>query len=72
MRTLDAVVDDDLLLPGYEYHFVDHDVDPPTLVSQIPKGFAGAQSEVDPSRADTSAWLDRVPVIQAFRRHLGP
>jgi hypothetical protein len=37
-------------------------------VSQIPEGLAGAPSDVDPSRADTSAWLDRVPVIQEFRR----
>jgi hypothetical protein len=68
LRTLDAVVDDDLLIPGFEYHFIDEHEDPPVLVSQIPEGFAGAPSEVDPSRADTSAWLDQVPVIQEFRR----
>jgi len=70
LRTLDAVVDDDLLLPGFEYHFIDESQDPPVLVSQIPEGFAGAPSEVDPSRADTSAWLDQVPVIREFRRRV--
>ena len=37
-------------------------------MSQIPKGFAGAISEHDPSRADTSPWNDRLPVIREFRR----
>ena len=54
-------------------HFVDEDGDPPELISQIPKGFAGPPSEVDASRCDASPWLDRVPVIRAFRRQvLGP
>ena len=68
VRTLDVAVDDDLLLPGYEYHYLDEGEDPPALHSQIPPGFAGAPSEVDPSRADASPWLDRVPVIQELRR----
>jgi hypothetical protein len=70
LRTIDAVVDDDLLMPGYEYHFMDESQDPPVLVSQIPEGFAGAPSAVDPSRADTSAWLDQVPVLREFRKRL--
>jgi len=68
VRTLDVAVDDDLLLPGYEYHYLDESEDPPALHSQIPPGFAGAVSDVDPSRADASPWLDRVPVIREFRR----
>ena len=41
---------------------------PPRLYSQIPPGFAGAASEVDPARADASPWLERLPVIREFRR----
>lgn len=68
VRTVDVNVDDDLCVPGYEYHFVDETEDPPRLFSQIPEGFAGAASEVDPSRADASAWIDRLPVIREFRQ----
>jgi hypothetical protein len=68
VRTIDANVDEDLLLPGFEYHFMDESVSPPVLHSQIPEGFAGETSVVDRSRADASAWLDRVPVIREFRR----
>ena len=70
VRTLDVVADEDLFVPGYEYHYLDASTDPPRLHSQIPAGFAGAQSEVDPSRADASPWLERLPVIAAFRRAL--
>jgi hypothetical protein len=70
VRTIDANVDEDLLLPGFEYHFLDETVSPPELHSQIPEGFAGEPSEVDPSRADASAWLDRVPVMREFRRRV--
>ncbi len=70
VRTIDVPADEDLLLPGYEYHFLDDAEDPPVFVSQIPKGFAGPSSEVDPSRADASPWLDRVPVIRQFRRQV--
>lgn len=68
VRTIDALVDEHLLLPGYEYHFMDETQDPPVLHSQIPERFVGEASEVDPSRADASAWLDQVPVIREFRR----
>jgi len=67
VRTLDVAADEDLFVPGYEYHYVDTSEDPPCLHSQIPEGFAGAQSEVDPSRADASPWIERFPVIQRFR-----
>ncbi len=70
LRTIDVVADEDLCVPGYEYHFLDESQDPPTFVSQIPKGFAGPPSTQDPSRADASPWLDRLPVIQEFRRKL--
>ena len=64
VRTVDVIAPDDLLIPAFEYHYMDGDV----LVSQIPKDYIGATSEVDPSRADASPWLDRLPVIQEFRR----
>lgn len=70
VRAIDVVADEDLCIPGYEYHFIDDSEDPPVLVSQIPESFAGAASEFDPSRADASPWLDRLPVIREFRRKL--
>ncbi len=71
VRTVDVVTDEDLCVPGYEYHYLDDSETPARLYSQIPKGFAGPASEVDPSRADASPWLEALPVIQAFRRALG-
>lgn len=68
VRTLDVEVDENLCVPGYEYHYLDDSESPPCLHSQIPPGFAGAPSEIDPSRADASPWLERLPVIRAFRR----
>ena len=70
VRAIDVIADEDLCIPGYEYHFLDDSEDPPVLVSQIPEGFAGAASEFDPSRADASPWLDRIPVIREFRRKI--
>ncbi len=70
VRTVDVRVDEDLCLPGFEYHFLDTAEDPPVWVSQIPKGYAGAVSEVDDSRCDASPWLDRMPVVQEFRRRV--
>lgn len=70
VRTVDVVVDDDLCCPGYEYHFLDDTVDPPVFYSQIPEGYAGEVGPHDPSRADASAWLDRMPVIREFRRRM--
>lgn len=69
LRTVDVVIDENLCVPGFEYHFMDDSVEPPTLHTQIPLGFAGEPSAEDPNRADASAWLDRLPVIQEFRRH---
>jgi hypothetical protein len=59
-----------VFIPGYEYHFDDDSLDPPVPYSQIPPGFAGALSEVDPSRADASAWLDQLPVVREFRKQV--
>jgi hypothetical protein len=67
VRSIDVEAAEELFVPGYEYHYVDETTRPPSLHSQIPEGFAGAPSELDPSRADASAWLDRLPVIQRFR-----
>jgi hypothetical protein len=70
VRTVDVEVDDDLCVPAMEYHYLDDWEDPPVLYSQIPRGFAGAQSDVDVARADASPWLERLPVIARFRRAL--
>jgi hypothetical protein len=70
VRAIDVIADEDLCIPGYEYHFLDDSEDPPVWVSQIPEGFVGAASEVDPSRADASRWLDQLPVIREFRRKI--
>jgi len=70
VRTVDALVDDDLLVPAYEYHFIDDSTDPPELVTQIPAGFAGEVSRHDSHRVDASPWLEKLPVIRAFRREV--
>jgi hypothetical protein len=70
VRTVDVVVDDDFCCPGYEYHFLDDTVDPPAFYSQIPEGYAGEVGPNDPSRADASPWLNRMPVIEEFRREV--
>jgi len=71
VRTIDVNTDDDLCVPGYEYHYLDDSEDPPRLYSQIPDGFVGALSEVDRARADAAPWLEALPVIQEFRRAIG-
>lgn len=68
VRTVDVVVDDDMCVPGYEYHYMDEGEDGPYLYSQIPAGFAGPAAPTDPDRADASPWLDRMPVVRDFRR----
>ncbi len=70
VRTVDVLADDDLFVPGYEYHFGDGLEEPAGWLAQIPEGFAGASNPLDPSRADASAWLERLPVIREFRRAL--
>ena len=68
VRTVDVVADEDLFVPGYEYHYFDDDADESEHFSQIPEGFAGEPSERDSDRADASAWLDAIPIIVEFRR----
>jgi len=70
VRSIDAWVDEELLIPGYEYHLPDALGHVPDVTRQVPAGFEGAPSSIDPNRVDTSAWLDRVPVIRAFRAAL--
>lgn len=70
VRTIDVLADEDLCVPGYEYHYLDETEDPPVFVSQIPPGFAGEVSEVDSARADASPWLDALPVVREFRRKI--
>lgn len=67
VRTIDVVADEDLFVPGYEYHYFDEAADASEHFSQIPRGFAGEPSEHDSDRADASAWLDPIPVIREFR-----
>ncbi len=69
-RTIDVIADDDAFLPGFEYHFMDESTEPPTLYSQIPKGFAGVVGVPDPERADASPWLERLPSVIDFRREV--
>lgn len=70
LRTVDVVVPDELCLPGYEYHYLNDPEFEDSLHSQIPPGFAGEPNPIDPDRADASAWLDRLPVVAAFRRRV--
>jgi hypothetical protein len=67
VRAIDVHAAEDLSVPGFEYCYVDESTRPPTLHSQIPPGFAGAPSDLDPARRDASAWIERLPVIRAFR-----
>lgn len=70
VRSIDVHAAEELCVPGYEYHFVDETTRPPQLHSQIPEGFAGEPSDLDPARVDASAWTDRLPVIRSFRRRV--
>lgn len=72
VRSIDVEVDDDAYIPGYEYHFFEHDLESgqPQLQSQIPDGYARQLSPLDTTRADASAWLDQIPLIQEFRQFL--
>lgn len=64
LRTVDVDAADDLSVPGWEWHYQDGD----EWVSQIPAGYVGRPNPEEPTRCDTSAWLDALPVIQEFRR----
>ena len=69
VRMVDVIVPDDLVVPGMEYHYLESH-DPPVWLTQIPLGFAGPVSPIDPWRADASAWLDRLPTIIEFRKRV--
>jgi len=69
VRAVDVNVPDDIVVPGMEYHYLESH-DPPVWMSQIPPGFVGEVSPVDPWRADASAWTERLPVIREFRRRV--
>ncbi|HVS16546.1 MAG TPA: hypothetical protein VMV46_21735 [Thermoanaerobaculia bacterium] len=70
VRTVDVVADEEVFVPGYEYHFVEDGPDGLALHSQIPEGYVGALHQHDDTRADASAWLDRLPIIEELRAAL--
>ena len=70
VRTVDVHADEHLFTPGFEYHFVQDGHNGPELVSQIPEGHAGEPNPLDASRADASPWLERIPIVQEFRRRV--
>jgi len=70
VRAVDANATEDLFVPGYEFHYLEDPDDPESLHSQIPLGYAGMVSDMDPDRADASPWIDRLPVIVRFRAAL--
>ncbi|MDG2014058.1 MAG: hypothetical protein P8J33_11160, partial [Pirellulaceae bacterium] len=70
VRTVDVVADDNLFLPGYEYHHMEATATGNELYSQIPPGFAGQVCPFDDHKADASPWLDKLPLIVDFRRFL--
>ena len=73
VRPVQPNFDEEAYVPGYEYHFEDEHAaaDDPVLHSQIPPGYVGAPSDLDDSRADASAWLDEMQLLQEFRRRFG-
>ncbi len=72
VRVVDVNFDEEAYVPGFEYHFEEESgEDDPHLHSQIPEGYVGDVSEIDDSRADASAWLDELPLLQEFRRRFG-
>ena len=70
VRALDLEADEGVFVPGFEYHFVDPNLEPPELYSQIPSGWAGEVSPVDPDRADAAPWIEALPVVREFRRRV--
>jgi len=70
VRAVDADVDEDLCIPGYEFHYLEYDDDPSSLYSQIPKGYVGPASEADPDRASASPWIEKLSVMKTFRQHI--
>jgi hypothetical protein len=72
VRTVDVIADDNLFIPGYEYHHFEETGSGRSLYSQIPEGFAGEVCPLDDHKADATPWLNRIPLIREFRRQLLP
>ena len=70
VRAVDADVDEDLCIPGFEFHYLEHEDEPGSLYSQIPKGYVGPASEADPDRASASPWIEKMPIMRSFRKVL--
>lgn len=70
VRTVDVAAEEELFVPGYEYHYFDDTAHPPRMHSQIPPGFAGRPHPDDQYRADASAWLEALPVVRQLRASL--
>lgn len=67
VRVDDVFADEHLSIPAYEYHDEADEDDPDAAPSQIPTGYAGDPHPNDPHRADATAWIEALPVIEAFR-----
>lgn len=70
VRAIDVIADDDLFIPGYEYHHEFESDNGTQTYSQIPAGFAGEACPFDDAKADASPWLDRIPMIIQFRKQV--
>jgi hypothetical protein len=67
VRTVDVHADDDLFIPGYEYHHLEENGE---LYSQIPTGYVGETCPFDDAKADASPWLNELPIIKLFKRQI--
>ncbi len=68
VRLVDIYADEDLFVPGYEYH--DAVEDGASSPSQIPEGFAGDPHPENSARSDASKWVEALPVIKEFRKRV--
>lgn len=68
VRTITVEADEDLFVPGYEYHHEEETENGTELYSQIPAGFVGETCPLDDAKADASPWLDKIPAIRSFRQ----
>ena len=70
LRTVDVKADEDLFIPGYEYHHYEDTAHGRELYSQIPPGYVGEVCPLDDAKADASPWLNRIPLIRQFRQQV--
>ena len=70
VRTIDVEADDNLFIPGYEYHHFEDTPSGLELYSQIPNGFAGEECPLDDAKADASPWLNKIPIVRKFRHEV--